>query len=525
MKVLIPMRAALNDAAVLGDALPGPSWRNWRILLIAAAGERLTASERRVFAKLTGRKPEPGKMVLTLLIVAGRRSGKTKAMSVFAVWLATCVDWSDSLSLGERGLCLFVSPVERQAAIAHRYAEALIDHVELFKAQVANRTVNSIELASGIDLETQAVNWRHSRGATCIAVALDESAFLRSADDSANSDQEIMVALKPALATTGGPMLLTSSPATMEGVVFKLFEQHHGAKGDPRVLVVQADSRTLNPTLRQDVIDRAFEEDASAASAEYGGQFRQPMSNYLERSVVQKCVDVGVTQRPKVPLIKHVGFVDVSGGSGSDSYACAIGHMQGFQGQQVCVIDALYEQRPPLDPERTTQTVAELLKSYSVLTVIGDAYGSQWPVTTFAKNGITYQAAPITKSEIYLHSLPLWTAGRVLMLDQPRAVDQLCALKRKLGQGGRENIDHVRGGHDDLANCIAGVLWRLTPVQQRVSMNALPVIVTSSYGCYGDNPRSGAGVSEYAGYTGAGASTRNPAWGLPRDARDSWERW
>jgi hypothetical protein len=41
--------------------------------------------------------------------------------------------------------------------------------------------------------------------------------------DSASSDQEILIALKPSLATTGGPMLVTSSPSTMEGIVYIIF--------------------------------------------------------------------------------------------------------------------------------------------------------------------------------------------------------------------------------------------------------------------------------------------------------------
>jgi hypothetical protein len=42
-------------------------------------------------------------------------------------------------------------------------------------------------------------------------------------------------------------------------------------------------------------------------------------------------------------------------------------------------------------------------------------------------------------------------------------VDQLCGLKRKVGQGGREIVDHPRNAHDDLANAVCGVLWRLSP--------------------------------------------------------------
>jgi hypothetical protein len=42
-----------------------------------------------------------------------------------------------------------------------------------------------------------------------VCITLDECAFLMG-DDSANSNTELMVTLRPSLATTGGPMLLTS---------------------------------------------------------------------------------------------------------------------------------------------------------------------------------------------------------------------------------------------------------------------------------------------------------------------------
>jgi hypothetical protein len=461
-------------------ATAGPEWR---VLLIASAGEALDDDERAIFKQLTGREREPLVMVETLLIVAGRRSGKTRAMSVFVTWLATCCEWP--LSLGEKGVALFLSPVERQASVAHDYCAALIDHVDLFAAQVVNRTASVIELHSHVELRTEPVNWRHNRGSTAIAVCLDESAFLHSAADAANSDVEIVAALKPSLATTGGPMLLTSSPSAMEGVLFKLWERHHGEKGDPRILVVQADSRTLNPTLKQDVVDRAYAEDADKAGAEYGGSFRQPVSAYLERAQIVPAIDAGVAARTALPGVQYEAFLDVAGGSGQDSFAGCIAHKQLHEGREIFVIDALFEQLPKFNPDDVTARCASLLRQWRVNSVFSDAYASLWPVSAFAKNGITVLRSPLSASEIYQHVIPLWTAGRVRMLDVAKAVDQLCGLRRKVGQGGREIIEHPRGAHDDLANVICGVLWRLSPVEQSVPYSGFVVITESDLAASG----------------------------------------
>ena len=407
------MRQALANSAVLGDAMPGDSWRAWRVVLIACAGEKLTPSERKVWRKLTGRAREPGKLVSVFACIAGRRSGKTKAAAVFIVWLCLCVDWSDSLSLGEQGVALFLSPIERQAEIAHGYCMAIIDHVELFKAQVANRTASTIELHNGIVLRTEAANWRHNRGVTAVAIVMDESSFFRG-EDTANSDQEIVRALKPSLATTQGPLLLTSSPGIEEGVTYRIWERHYGAKGDARTVVVHSDSLGLNPTLAKAVVDRAFEEDATSAEAEYGGRFRSPISNYLERSLVMQAVQPGLTLKAVLPGIRYFGHVDVAGGNGKDSFAAAVGHVvMDPGGRPVVCFDALFEIRPKFDPDDAVRRCTELMKLYGITTVYADGYAGNWPITGFAKYGVSYQICPLSASEIYLHSLPSWTASPV----------------------------------------------------------------------------------------------------------------
>ena len=55
MKPRISLREALSDPNLLGSALAGDSWKAWRTLLIAVMGEELTADDRAIFAKLTGR--------------------------------------------------------------------------------------------------------------------------------------------------------------------------------------------------------------------------------------------------------------------------------------------------------------------------------------------------------------------------------------------------------------------------------------------------------------------------------------
>ena len=125
-----------------------------------------------------------------------------------------------------------------------------------------------MELTNGITLEVRPASFRKLRGPTYIAVIADELAFWYVDVAYANPDIEILNAVEPGLATTGGPLILASSPHARRGVLWEMFRRHHGAGGDPLILVVHGASRTLNPSLPQRVVDRALEKDRTRATAE-----------------------------------------------------------------------------------------------------------------------------------------------------------------------------------------------------------------------------------------------------------------
>src|SRR5471030_1469603 len=110
----IPMREALADPQLLGAALAGDSRRLWRVVLIAAMGERLTDEERPMFTLATGRECEPFERVDEFWGIIGRRGGKTSAIAVFAIYLACLVDYDHVLTAGERGIVLVIAKMVSQ---------------------------------------------------------------------------------------------------------------------------------------------------------------------------------------------------------------------------------------------------------------------------------------------------------------------------------------------------------------------------------------------------------------------------
>ncbi len=449
MKPLCTMRRALSDPKVLGGVLDGPSWAAWRTLLIAMCGEALNDEERALFTQLTGRAQEPLHFVEEAAFVVGRRGGKSRAMSVLAAYLAGLCNYEDIIVPGERAILLVIAPDKQQAGIIVSYCRALFER-KGWVPLVARCDDQSIDLTSGVSIQVRWASFRRLRGPSYIGIIADEAAFWYTEDDgSLNSDTEILNAVRPGLATTGGPLIIASSPYARRGELWEAYRRHFGASGDPLILVAQGASRAFNPSLKQSVVDRAYERDPASADAEFGGQFRTDIEDFINREAVDACIDRGVFERPPVERIAYVGFVDPAGGSGQDSMTLAIAH----RGKdRAAILDCLREVKPPFSPAEVVKDFAAVAKSYRVSRLTGDHWGGEFVREPFRLAGIRYELSDKTKSDLYRDSLPLLNSGAARLLDSQRLINQICSLERRTARGGRDSIDHRPGAHDDVAN-------------------------------------------------------------------------
>jgi hypothetical protein len=452
MRPLAPLRLALEDPNLLGAVMAGDSWLAWRSILLAAMGESLTAGELATFTRLTGRTTPPPGRVEELWGVIGRRGGKSSAIAALAIYLAGLCDYKDSLSPGEKGVVLCIAPDQRQARIMLDYCTGILESTPILAQLIASRTADTLELTTGIRIEVRSASFRRLRGVTCVATIADEACFWLS-DESANPDTEILNAVRPSLATTGGPLIVISSPYARRGEVWTTYAKHFGAQGHPLILVAQGPSRELNPSLPQSVINRAYERDAASAAAEYGAQFRTDLEALLTIEAVQACIERGCKERPPLSQLQYVGFCDPSGGS-ADSYTLSIAHKQGGS----AFLDLVREVKPPFSPEGVTEEFAQTLLKYRVTKVYGDRYAGEWPREQFRKHGIGYATSDSTKSELYLALVPLINSEQINLLDNDRLTNQFVGLERRTSRGGKDSIDHMPGAHDDLANAVAGAL-------------------------------------------------------------------
>jgi hypothetical protein len=449
MRPTLPIREALNDTNLLGDVLAGDSWKAWRILLIAANGERLKPAERKLFTQLTGRDKEPGERIEELVAVVGRRGGKSRALATLGAYIGGLC--KHDLVPGETGVVLLIAPDQKQAAISLEYCTAAFEQSPILRQLIARRTADTLELTNGISIEVRAASFRRLRGPTFVAVIADEAAFFMSDEYSSNADVQILNVVRPGLATTRGPLIIASSPYSKRGVLWDAHRRHYGPTGDPLILVAQGASRTFNPSLAQSVIDHALQRDQAAASVEYLAQFRNDLEAFVPYEVVAACIGDHIEMAPLTDQAPYFAFVDPSGGS-ADSFTCAIGHRDGER----VVVDATREIAPPFSPESVVDDFAKLVRSYGIARVVGDRYAGEFPREQFRKRGIHYAVSEKPKSDLFRDLLPLLNSGRVVLPRIDRLVHQLTGLERRVSRSGKDSIDHGPGQHDDIANAVAG---------------------------------------------------------------------
>jgi hypothetical protein len=446
-------------AAVADDQLFAPwfkdraTWQSWFVFLAALYAQPMKPGQLDVYRRCTGRTTPPTEPAKEAWLICGRRAGKSFILALCAVYSACFRDWGPHLAPGERATITVTARDRKQAHVIFRYIGALLTRVPMLAELIERETQDGFDLSNGVTIEVQTASYRSMRGYT-IAVALcDELAFWPT-DDAAEPDYEILTAIKPGMATIPGAMLLcASSPYARRGALFDAHRKHFGKDNDP-ILVWQADTRTMNPTVPQSVVDEAMERDPASAAAEYGAEFRRDIESLIAIEAVRACVIPGIYERAPQYSITYRAYSDPSGGS-ADSMALAIGHKD--YAKQTVVIDALREVRAPFSPQAVVGEFAQLLKSYRVTKVVGDHYAGEWPGEQFAKFGISYEPSARPKSSLYVDLVPLINSRRIDLLDDTKLINQLCVLERRTARSGRDSIDHPPGAPDDLANAVAGV--------------------------------------------------------------------
>ena len=249
---------------------------------------------------------------------------------------------------------------------------------------------------------------------TLVAAICDEISFWRN-DDTANPDAEILDAIRPGLVTTRGQLITLGSPYAKRGVAYETFAAHWGPNGDPHILVAKGATRDFNVTVPQETIDRAIRAQSNRRQVRMARRIsrRHRRSANTRNRHLRRCpraLPIAARRRHLLLRIRRP-----SGGS-TDEMTLAIAHRR-KQRRNPRLSQSV---RPPFSPDEVAAEFAASSNPMALHTVRGDRFGGDWPAECFSSHGIHYETEQRPRTDIYKDVVPLFTAGRVELLDDPK---------------------------------------------------------------------------------------------------------
>lgn len=281
-----------------------------------------------------------------LVLVLGRRSGKSALSAIFAAYeIYKLLRRSHpqayyGMPSGSEIRVLCVANDKEQASIVFDDMRGHVEQVDYFKSALANvtqtfmrfRTENDRKKFGDVGKSTIAASFKSSiakglRGRGVMCCILDEIAFF--VDDGKSSAERVYKAIMPSLGQfsprdpknrlkpigpTEGRMILISSPDSKEGFFYRMYQMAMSkSKGSSDMLVIQAPTWEVNPTLDRSYYEKEYFKDPKSFMTEHGAEFSDRVRGWIEDSRdLEECIVKDLKPRDRgFPRDPHFAGIDV----------------------------------------------------------------------------------------------------------------------------------------------------------------------------------------------------------------------
>ncbi len=164
----------------------------------ATFGLPLTHREQEIYLRATGRESYDSLEQFEITIIGGRRGGKTGKLAASMILYQAFRE--HGLPPGEEGHIVLLARNLRQARIAFVRIRQYLRRSKLLTKRVISTTKNEIRLDNDVVIGCFPSTHEGLRGRTILAAVCDEIAFWPSGDERANSAEDVLGALRPAMA-------------------------------------------------------------------------------------------------------------------------------------------------------------------------------------------------------------------------------------------------------------------------------------------------------------------------------------
>jgi hypothetical protein len=211
---------------------------------------QLDTDELETFRAHTGRMTPRAGGYSEAVAIVGRQAGKSEISAALAVFEAISAPKQPGRS--ETYALLVAQDARAALRTLFKYAGAPFTVAPMLQRFVMNQTTETIALENGVVLAAYPCRPAAVRGLRARVAICDELAFFKSTEN-VPTDTEMVRALRPCLATTGGRLIVLSSPYFASGALWNFHRKHYGRDDSP-TLVWTATAPEMNPTLPLDYV-------------------------------------------------------------------------------------------------------------------------------------------------------------------------------------------------------------------------------------------------------------------------------
>ncbi|MCL4490121.1 MAG: hypothetical protein M1570_18615 [Chloroflexi bacterium] len=384
-----------------------------------------------------------------LLLLAGRRGGKSLMADVVACFEAVVPDFSGMIRPGEERYILIVSVRGDNARLHIRNIAKMLGHAKALGNLIAGEKQDRLELRNNVTILSLPCSARAGRGFTASTLILDELAHYVDSEGNASADV-VFDAFTPTLATFGdkGRCVITTTPAAKAGIVFELHDRI-GAGELTDFYSVKKTSQELNPAIKDAVIKRAFARDAESAATEYLAEFREQTEAFLSWEAIERCID-RTRSRVESGESQYRYCMAIDPATMGDRYAFTVCHREANK----VILDYGHILPAPVDPNAAEDLLFDLVRRFHPTKVFCDTAST---VERLKSRLYQLEYTPFTrplKLRIYGALKESLNLGRLSLYPDANLIDELKALQIRNGV----DISAPKAGrvkHDDLSDCLA----------------------------------------------------------------------
>jgi len=480
---------------------------------------------------------------LELVLVCGRRSGKTFIASVISAYeaykLILKVDPQKHYKLpqGEEIRIINIASTSDQALILSKATQNRILNSKWFLPYIEGKNQSEIRLRTKRDLELynqeirlygkpldihasiriQALpcTARGIRGGNVIVGILDEIAHFIDNEGNRSGDQ-IYEALTPSIATFGldGKIICISSPYIKSGIFYDLYLDALGREDDEpdlNKIMFRIPTWEMNDSITFEYLESEKKRNPETFDSEFGADFSSIISGFfkypekIDACIIRSCE----TSNPNGNFGHYIA-VDPS--SSQNGYALAMVHVEQrerikeLDGKEkkekknIVVLDRWkvwnlrdpeFEGLPYIDEEVIFDYINNLCQRFRVVKIAYDQFESTSSVMKFKKMGVNAIKTPFSRhynTKIYKKLRDMIYDERLDLFYNERGIKELKNLQEKKVGKKQIVVEAPLQGEittDDLCDVLANAIFIAT--SNEVGFSGSSIIGTNGYQTYSTN--------------------------------------